>query len=50
MYGPFVQRLSLRKGSPQLILFAQLSGLEKKPAREFLAAVREVVAALESKG
>ena len=49
-YGPFVQRLSLRKGSPQLILFAQLSGIERKPAKEFLGAVRDVVAALEPKG
>ena len=49
-YGPFVQRLSVRKGSPQLILFAQLTGLERTPAKEFLAAVREVVAALEPKG
>jgi hypothetical protein len=49
-YGPFVQRLSLRKGSPQLILFAQLKGLERTPAKEFLAAVRDVVAALEYKG
>jgi len=49
-YGPFLERLSLRKGSPQLILFARLTGLEKRPAKEFLAAVRDVVAALEAKG
>ena len=49
-YGPFLDRLSLRKGSPQLILFAQLSGIERKPAKEFLGAVRDVVAALEPKG
>jgi len=50
VYGPFVQRLSLRKGSPQLILFAQLAGLERTPAKEFLAGVRNLVAALEPKG
>jgi hypothetical protein len=50
VYGPFVQRLSLRKGSPQLILFAKLAGLERTPAKEFLASVREVVAACESSG
>jgi hypothetical protein len=50
VYGPFVQRLSLRKGSPHLILFANLTGLEKRPAKEFLTAVRGVVAALEPKG
>jgi hypothetical protein len=49
-YGPFLERLSLRKGSPQLILFARLTGLEKRPAKEFLAAVRQVVGAVESKG
>jgi hypothetical protein len=49
-YGPFLDRLSLRKGSPQLILFARLAGLEKRPAKEFLAGVRDLVAALEYKG
>jgi len=33
-----------------LDLFAQLTGLERKPAKEFLAAVRAVVSALETKG
>jgi hypothetical protein len=49
-YGPFLERLSLRKGSPQLVLFARLAGLEKKPAKEFLTGVRDLVAALEPKG
>jgi hypothetical protein len=49
-YGPYVQRFSVRKGSPHLILFANLSGLERTPAKEFLAAVKEVVAAVEAKG
>jgi hypothetical protein len=49
-YGPYVQRLSLRERSPQLILFAHMSGLERRPSKAFLAAVRDVVAACESKG
>jgi hypothetical protein len=50
VYGPYMQRLSLRKGSPHLILFARLTGLEQRPAKEFLSAVRAVVTACEAKG
>jgi hypothetical protein len=49
-YGPFVQRLSLRERSPQLILFARMTGLERMPAKEFLAGIRDVVTAYEAKG
>jgi hypothetical protein len=49
-YGVFVQRLSLRERSPQLILFARLTGLERMPAKTFLTSVRDLVAACESKG
>jgi hypothetical protein len=49
-YGPFIQRMSLRQRSPQLILFTRMAGLERTPAKVFLAAVRDVVGALEPKG
>ena len=39
-YGNYVQRLSLRKRQPGLVLFVNLAGLEKSPASEFLRAVR----------
>jgi hypothetical protein len=43
-YGPYVQRLSVRERNPHVILFARLTGLEQRPAKEFLAGVRSVVA------
>ena len=42
-YGAYVQRFSLRKRQPNLILFVCLDGLEKAPAADFLRALRETV-------
>jgi hypothetical protein len=43
-YGAFVQHLSLRERNPHVIVVARLTGLEAGPAREFLTAVRDVIA------
>jgi hypothetical protein len=42
-YGAYVERLSLRQRNPNLILFIRMTGLERRPAREFLASVRRLM-------
>ena len=44
-YGAYIRRLSLRERSPNLILFARLTGMERSPAKEFLEAVAKVASA-----
>lgn len=43
-YGPYIQRFSLRKRQPNLILFIRLTGPERAPAEQLLRAIREAVA------
>ena len=38
-YGRYVERLSLRRRQPNLILFVRLDGIEKAPAVDFLQAL-----------
>jgi hypothetical protein len=38
-YGRYVERLSLRRRQPNLIMFVKLNGIEKAPAVEFLQAL-----------
>jgi hypothetical protein len=49
-YGSHVQRLSVRERNPHLILFARMTGLEQRPAKEFLAAVRGIAGGLQAGG
>jgi hypothetical protein len=42
-YGAYLERLSLRQRNPNLILFVRMTGLEQKPAKEFLASVRRLM-------
>jgi hypothetical protein len=44
-YGPAVQRLSLRRRQPNLILFIHLDGLEHAPADGFMRAVQRLLGA-----
>jgi hypothetical protein len=43
VYGSSVQRVSLRDRSPNLVLFAHVSGIERAPAKEFFQAVRRLL-------
>ena len=38
-YGRYVERLSLRRRQPNLIMFVKLNGIERAPASEFLQAL-----------
>jgi len=42
VYGPHIERLSLRPRQPSLKVFVRLAGLEAAPAAEFLRAVKGV--------
>jgi hypothetical protein len=42
-FGPAVQRLSLRRRQPNLILFILLDGVDKQPSAKLLHAVREFI-------
>jgi hypothetical protein len=43
-YGRSVERLSLRRRQPNLIMFVKLNGIEKAPAIEFLQALHSALA------
>jgi hypothetical protein len=43
VWGPGVQRLSMRDRKPNLVLFVHFPAVEGRPAREFLQAVRRLV-------
>jgi hypothetical protein len=43
VYGSSIQRMSLRERSPNLVLFAHVSGIDRAPAKEFFQAVRRLL-------
>jgi hypothetical protein len=47
-YGQYVQRLSLRKRQPNLVLFVLLSGIEAAPAADFFGCLRDLASAHSS--
>ena len=48
-YGRYVQRLSLRRRQPNLVLFVHLNGLERTPAAEFLRALQQAIVVPETR-
>lgn len=42
-YGASVERLSLRRRSPQLVIFLKLQGVEKRPITELWAAIEKLL-------
>ena len=43
-YGPWVRRLSVRERHPNVVFFADLTGIERTPFRDFLGDLRRVPA------
>lgn len=41
-YGPYIQRLSLRPRQPHLVLFINLSGIERTPPGDFARGLRDI--------
>jgi hypothetical protein len=42
-YGPYVERLSVRKRSPNVIAFFRLNGMEAKSSADFIRALNELL-------
>jgi hypothetical protein len=49
-YGRYIERLSLRRRQPNLVMFVKLTGIERAPAADFLRALQKAIAAGETFG
>jgi hypothetical protein len=42
-YGPYVERVSVRKRSPNVVAFFRMNGMETRPSAEFIRALGELL-------